>query len=308
MGCSWRAKSDAELRRLRLYTAMAQLAFLRRRDGRRLAYLDTPSADGLPLLFLHGLPSCRLMRPDEALSSEMGVRLISFDRPGFGQSDPKPGRSLTDTADDIMALIDHLGLDKVYLAAPSGGGPPALAFAHRAPDRVRALALIGAAAPVDEPGALAGITFERRVGYWLARHTPRLLRWMISRRVKPGQEMEAFFASYTKHNPPVDQAILARPEIRTMFLASYAESVRQGIDAFVWELQVAARPWGFSLSEIRVPVVVWHGGKDNSIPPVMGKRIAAAIPGAKLHLLPDESHLFFLSRWREVLGDLLLRG
>jgi pimeloyl-ACP methyl ester carboxylesterase len=242
------------------------------------------------------------MRPDEALTTEMGARLISFDRPGFGQSDAKPGRSLTDTADDIVALIDHLGLHKVYLAAASGGGPPALAFSHRAPDRIHAVALIGAA------GAMAGITLERRVGFWLARHAPGVLRWAISRRVQLGGDMEAFFARYTKHNPPVDQAILARPEIRHMFLASYAESLRQGIEAFTWELQLAARPWGFSLSEIRVPVAVWHGGQDNSVPPVMGKRIAAAIPGAQLHLLPDESHLFFLSRWREILGDLLARG
>jgi pimeloyl-ACP methyl ester carboxylesterase len=93
-----------------------------------------------------------------------------------------------------------------------------------------------------------------------------------------------------------------------MFLASYTESLREGVDAFVWELQLAARPWGFPLSAIRVPVAVWHGGQDNSVPPVMGKRIAAAIPGARLHLLPDESHLFFLSRWREILDDLLSLG
>jgi pimeloyl-ACP methyl ester carboxylesterase len=248
------------------------------------------------------------MRPDLATTTSLGARLITFDRPGFGQSDARPGRSLTDTADDMMALLDHLSLDKVYVAAASGGGPSALAFAHHAPARMRALALIGAAAPIDAPGALAGITFERRVGFWLARHAPGLLRWVMSRRLRSGQGVEAFFTSYTKHNPPVDQALLARPEIREMFLASYAESARQGVDAFAWEVQLAARPWGFSLADIRVPVAVWHGGKDNSIPPEMGKRIAAAIPGAQLHLLPEESHLFFLSRWREILGDLLALG
>jgi pimeloyl-ACP methyl ester carboxylesterase len=248
------------------------------------------------------------MRPDVALTIKLGARLITFDRPGFGQSDARPGRSLLDTADDIVALIDKLGIDKIHVAAPSGGGPPALAFAYRAPDRIRAVALIGAAGPVDAPGALAGITFERRVGFWLAQHLPGVFRWVLSRRGRPGQDangMEAFFASYTRHNPSVDQEILGQPEIRSMFLASYAESLRQGVDAFAWEIRLAARPWGFSLSDIRVPVAVWHGGKDNSVPPVMGKRIAAAIPGAQLHLLPDESHLFFLSRWREILGDLL---
>jgi len=248
------------------------------------------------------------MRPDEALTAELGVRLISFDRPGFGRSDRRPDRSLTDTADDIVALIDHLGFEKVYLAAPSGGGPPALALAHRAPDRIRAVALIGAVAPTDASGALVGITFERRVGFWAARHAPGLLRWAISWRVRPGQDMGRFFASYTRHNPPVDQAILARPEIRDMLLASYAESLCQGIDAFAWELQLAARPWGFSLPDIRVPVAVWHGAKDNSIPLVMGKRNAAAIPGAQLHVLPDEGHFLFLSHWREILDDLLSLG
>jgi len=85
---------------------------------------------------------------------------------------------------------------------------------------------------MEAPGALAGITFERRMGFWLARHAPRLLRWVLSRRLRSRQGVEAFFASYTKHNPPVDQAILARPEIREMFLASYAESLVQGVDAF----------------------------------------------------------------------------
>jgi pimeloyl-ACP methyl ester carboxylesterase len=120
--------------------------------------------------------------------------------------------------------------------------------------------------------------------------------------------MQAFFARYTHHNPPVDQAILARPEIRAMFLASYTESLRNGVEAFAWELQLTARCWGFSLADIRVPVGVWHGGMDNSIPPAMGKRIANTIPGAVLHLLPEESHLFFLSRWREILADLLALG
>lgn len=284
---------------------MTPPSLLRLGDGRRLAYLDAPLTAGVPVLFLHGLPSCRLMRPDDGLSTAMGARVISFDRPGLGQSDAKPGRSLLDIADDMLALLDHLGLDKVHVAAPSGGGPSALALAYRAPERIRAVALIGAAGPLDGRGALAGIALERRVGFWLARHAPRIFRWTLARRV--GSDVGAFFARYTKHNPAVDQAILARPEIREMFLASYAESLRPGIDAFAWEIQLAARPWGFSLSDIRVPVSVWHGGLDNSVPPVMGKRIAAAIPGAELHLLPDESHLFFLSRWREILGDLLAR-
>lgn len=254
------------------------------------------------MLFLHGLPSCRLLRPEGPST----VRLITFDRPGFGRSDPKPRRSLLETADDALALLDHLRLDQVHVAAPSGGGPSALALAHRAPDRVRAVALMGAVGPIDGPGALAGITVERRIGFWLARRAPALLRFEMARRLRDGPEQ--FFARYTRHNPPVDQALLARPEIRAMFLASYTEGLRQGVDAFAWEVQLAARPWGFDVAELRVPVRVWHGEEDDSIPPLMGRRLAATIPGAVLHLLPHESHLFFLSRWREIVDDLLSSG
>ncbi len=98
-------------------------------DGRRLAYLDAQAPATTTVLFLHGLPSCRLMRPDAGETASLGARLLTFDRPGFGQSDPNPRRSLSDTADDIVALLDHLGIDRVYVAAPSGGGPPALASA-----------------------------------------------------------------------------------------------------------------------------------------------------------------------------------
>jgi len=285
---------------------VTDVSIIRLPDGRRLAYQDGAVAAGPPVVFFHGLPGCRLLHPDALRIGPPSIRLITVDRPGFGQSDPRPGRSLDDTADDIVALLDHLGIANVHVAGASGGGPPALAFAHRAPDRVRAVAV--AAGPIDAPGGLAGITLERRVGFWLARHWPGALRWMISRRARPGQDMNAFLNSYTKHNPPVDQAILAQPEIKAMFLASYAESLRQGVDAFAWEVQLAARPWGFPLSAIRVPVAVWHGGRDNSIPPIMGQRIAAAIPGAQLHLLPDESHLFFLSRWGDIVSDLLSLG
>ncbi len=90
-----------------------------------------------------------------------------------------------------------------------------------------------------------------------------------------------------------------------MFVASYRESTCQGLDAFAWEVQLAAQPWGFRLGELRVPVTIWHGTQDNSIPPDMGRAMARAIPGARLCLLEGEGHLFFLSRWHEILLDVL---
>jgi pimeloyl-ACP methyl ester carboxylesterase len=282
--------------------------FLRLRDGRALAFAEHGDPDGAPVVFFHGLPSCRLMRPDAGTSRVLGVRVVTVDRPGFGRSDPKPGRSLLDWADDVVELADALGMPRFAVVGPSGGGPFVAACACRLAARVTRAAILGGSGPLDAPGALAGITFERRVGYWLARHAPALLRFALRWRGDPRRDPERFFARYTRRNPAADQALLARPEVRAMFLASYAEGTRQGLDAFAWEVQLVARPWGFRLEDLRVPVAIWHGADDNLTPVGMAQALARAIPGSLLRILPGEGHLFFLSRWREIVTDLIAPG
>jgi pimeloyl-ACP methyl ester carboxylesterase len=257
------------------------------------------------VLFFHGLPSCRLMHPDAEASRALGVRVVVADRPGFGRSDPKPGRSLLDWADDVAELADALELPRFAAAGPSGGGPFVAACACRLSSRVARAAILGGSGPIDAPGALAGMTLERRVGYGLARHAPALLRLALRWRGDPRRDPERFFDGYTRHNPPGDQALLARPQVRAMFLASYAEAVHQGLGAFAWELQLVARPWGFRLEDLKVPIAIWQGADDNLTPVGMARALARAIPNATLHILPGEGHLFLLSRWQEIVTDLL---
>jgi pimeloyl-ACP methyl ester carboxylesterase len=280
-------------------------AQVRLRDGRSLAFAEYGDPNGAPVLFFHGLPSSRLMHPDAETSRALGVRVLVADRPGFGRSDPRPGRSLLDWADDVSDLADALGLRRFAVVGPSAGGPFVAACACKLAARVTSAAILGGSGPTDAPGALAGITLERRVGYGLARHAPALLRLALRWRGDPRRDPERFFASYTRHNPPADQALLARPEVRAMFLASYAEATRQGLGAFAWELQLIARPWGFRLEDLRVPTTIWHGADDPLTPVGMARALARAIPGAALHVLPGEGHLFFLSHWREIVAELL---
>ncbi len=173
-------------------------------DGRALAlaYAQCGDAQGRPVFFFHGLPSSRLMHPDAAVCRSLGIRLVTVDRPGFGHSDPKPGRSLLDWADDVKALADQLGIDQFAVVGPSGGGPFVAACAYRLPTRIKRAAIVGGSGPIDEPGALKGAAFDRRVGYWLARHSPMLLRVALRWRGSPNRDAEKFFASFTRHNPP----------------------------------------------------------------------------------------------------------
>ena len=278
------------------------------RDGRVLVYAEHGDPLGIPIFFFHGLPSCRLMHPDPEVSRSLGVRLLTADRPGFGRSDPKPGRTLLDWADDVSDLADSLGIRRFAVAGPSGGGPFVAACAYRLASRVTRAAILGGSGPVDAPGALAGMAPERRIGYWVARHAPALLPLAVRWRGDPRRDPEKFFASYTRHNPPSDQELLARPEVRHMFLASYGEATRQGIGAFAHELRLVSRSWGFRLGDIRVPVTLWHGGADNSTPVGMAMAMAEAIPHASLRILPGEGHLIFLTHWKEIVEDLLAAG
>ncbi len=269
-------------------------------DQRSLAYSDSGDPSGSPILYLHGLPSCRLAHPDDGLSRELGVRVLTPDRPGFGRSDPDPGRSLLDWADDVAEFADVLCLDRFAVVGVSGGGPFALACAHALGSRVSAVAVLGGSGPTTTPGAMEGMALERRAGYWLARNTPNLFERIVGFRGDPRKDPEGFYRNYTRHNPPSDQAILSRAEVKEQYLASYAEATRQGLDAFVWEVQLVSRDWGFELEEIEVPVWIWHGEQDNSTPVGMAREMAGQIPGAELRIVQGVGHMLVATRWEAV--------
>jgi pimeloyl-ACP methyl ester carboxylesterase len=277
-------------------------------DHRSLAYSDTGDPSGSPILYMHGLPSCRLSHPDEELSRALGVRVITPDRPGFGRSDPRPGRSLLDWADDAAELADALSLDRFAVVGVSGGGPPALACAHALGGRVTAAAVLGGSGPITAPGAMEGMAIERRAGYWLARNTPGLFRQVVGWRGDPRRDPEAFHHSFTRHNPASDQAILSRPGVKQRTMASYAEATRQGLDAFVWEVQLVARDWGFELSDIEVPTWIWHGAEDNSTPVGMARAMARSIPGAELRIVEGIGHMLAAAHWDDVARALMGTG
>ncbi len=276
-------------------------------SGRQIAYESYGAIEGAPVLFFQGTPSSRLMHPPDAITSEQNVRLVVIDRPGFGGSDPAPGRTLLSWAEDVAHVMDHLQLAKFRVAGVSGGAPYALATAWRWPDRVAAACVCGGSGPLDLPGALRGAAVSRQAGYWVARRWPWLLRRAIRRQTQ--QSIEEFARRYTAHNPAADQALIAQPDFRAMYLANLKEGLRQGWRAFADEVMLVARPWGFDLAEIRVPVHLWHGDRDTSTPLAMSEGMAARIPRSALTILAGHGHLFaFGPLWRPILTDLMTTG
>ena len=103
-----------------------------------------------------------------------------------------------------------------------------------------------------------------------------------------------------------DQTILSRPEIKSMLIPNWLEGTRQGVRGFAWEGVIFAHPWGFPLEEIRIPVSIWHGDADSSIPLSMAEQIANAIPNCKLRIIPKEGHFLLFKYWEEILSNILL--
>jgi pimeloyl-ACP methyl ester carboxylesterase len=274
-------------------------------DGRDIGYDEIGDPEGTPLLFFHGFGSSRVVRhPDDSIAMALSIRLIAVDRPGIGLSTGMPGRRLLDWPRDVRELADGLHLDRFGIVGWSGGGPYALACAWSMPERVSAVGLISTAAP------LAGVrdpdyTYRtHRIASRAADYAPWIIRiamwrWARGQRNDPERHLDEAIESMVE----ADRAVLEDPKLRAVMIANAIELYRQGGRGLYDEALVMARPWGFPLEGIGVPVCLWHGEADNTVPVGMGRHVARSIPGCRATFYPGEAHHLVYDRWREILSE-----
>lgn len=279
---------------------------IRLTDGRRLGYAEYGDPSGRPVLFFHGLGTTRLVcPPDETAARELGVRLIAVDRPGIGISDSLPGRSLLDWPLDVAQLVDRLAIDRFAVVGWSGGGPYAAACGYRMQQRVSAVGMVSAPAPlVGAPGADYLRRFDRNAARAAGR-APWMIRlalwhWGRPQRRDPVRYFEESLAAMGA----ADQQVLAEPVLRGRMIANSAELYRQGGRGMYDEALVLARRWGFDLADLSVPVYIWHGVGDDVIPLSMARYLARSIPGARVKLYADDGHHLLYRHWPEILAAL----
>ena len=149
-------------------------------DGRHLAYAIWGDPEGQPAVLCHGAPASRMFTPDPALTAKIGLRLITIDRPGYGRSTAKTGRTILDWVGDLSELVGLLDLHSFSMVAHSAGGPYALACATQLP-QIRRISLVSSVAPLDHDPELAfsDEPSERELVY-LARHDPDRAQAMIA--------------------------------------------------------------------------------------------------------------------------------
>jgi pimeloyl-ACP methyl ester carboxylesterase len=273
------------------------------RDGRALAYAEWGSSRGTPIFLFHGSPGSRLFRPKEAATTSSGARLVTADRPGYGRSDPHPGRTMLDWADDVAELADALDIHRFTAVGASSGGPYALACAVKLPAHVPRVGLVSTAVPLDEvPAAWEELDEKERELVELARHDPPQAVKAVAEGAGWLLERPEMFLEFPRPDP--DQKMLEDPEARAMYLEQIVEAVRPGLDGYGWDEVMERNPWGFGLADVKAEVYLWHGDQDPYIPRSHVKGMGSQIENCQTTFYPDEAHGLIVTRWREILASL----
>ncbi len=275
---------------------------LRLRDGRILGFAVYGDPNGKPGFYLHGFPGTRLeARIGDAAATRLGIRIIAPDRPGFGLSDFKPGRTIADWTDDLVEAADALGIGRFPVIGLSGGGPYAAACALKIPHRLTSVAIVSSMGPVHIPGATNGMGRQSQVFFALARRLPWITHpamWWLGRQAR--RDVGRLLDRMSAGLPAADRAVLDRPEVRAGLQDDIAEAFRRGSRGAAWELSLLTRPWGFRPEEIQMEVHLWHGEADVSVSPSMGRYLAGAIPNCRARFYPGEGHLLAVDRMEEI--------
>lgn len=306
-------------------------------DGRHLAYLE----QGVPedgarfsIIGAHSFLSSRLAGIPgikALLLQEFGIRLITYDLPGFGESDPHPGRNLESSALDMLQLSYIVGVtDQFWVLGYSGGSMHAWAALRYIPDRVAGAVMV---APMVNPYAAimtkkessriwGSWTSRRKFTYFLARRFPRFLAYFYKRSFLSGDhgQIDEWLSLSLGER---DKVLVEQPKFEEFWQRDVEESVRQrNIKPFVEEAVLLVSNWGFKLSDLRVqkkpqgkgiilwlkslyrqvpeevtgflgPIHIWQGMEDKVVPHWIADFVQRVLPGAMVHKLLYDGHFTY---------------
>jgi len=264
-------------------------------DGRTLAVREGGAPAGVPTLVFNGTPGSSLFyEPHFRDAEEKGIRLFSYDRPGYGNSSRDKGRNVAACASDAAAACDALGVERFCVWGISGGGPHALATAALLPDRVVAAAALAPVAPLDADG----LDFFEGMGEQNIEDTRAALESDEAHLAVLEREREEFLAISPEELVDVLETLLGPADrevltgrIATYLLESMRDAVEGSLDGWFDDGVALTQPWGFDLASIRVPVLHWQGEQDKFVPFGHGVWLSQHIPGVESRLSPEDGHL-----------------
>lgn len=266
-----------------------------------MAWSEWGPVDGVPVLFSPGAATSGSLGFATETVDRLGVRLIAVDRPGLGRSDPAPGRTLLDTAEDLRALVAGLALDRPAIIGFSQGAPLALACA--AVDAVWAVAVVSGTDELAGPVLRGMLPPEIRQLVELAEADPPAAEAMFRQMMSPA----SLKAMIRDLSPEVDRAIYLAPAFAAAFASAVDEGFVQGPDGYARDALLAMTRWPFDPAQIRRPVRLWYGSLDPS--PFhsldLGASLARQIPGAARTVIDGAGGSILWTHGAEILAALL---
>lgn len=263
-------------------------------DGRTLHYYDTApdsGPDDLVVFWHHGTPN--IGAPPKPLfesADRLGIRWVSFDRPGYGGSTPLPGRSIASAAEWVAEIADTLAIERFALMGYSGGGPHALACAALLPERVVGVVTMAGLAPFGAVGLdwYAGMAESGAASLQAAEKG----RSAKEAHEIPGAENDPGFT-------PKDLAALAGEWSWLLEVAGPA--VASGPGGLIDDDLAYVGRWGAEPAHIIAPVLLVHGGRDRVVPSSHSEWLAQHCPSAELQLYPKDGHISVLTHGESAL-------
>jgi pimeloyl-ACP methyl ester carboxylesterase len=255
---------------------------------RKLSVESLGDPEGKPVFLFHGTPGGRYgPRPRGIVLYRLGIRLITYDRPGYPGSDRVPGRKVANAADDVEAIADYLGIDKFSVVGRSGGAPHALACAALLKKRVICAAALSSLAPYDAPGLdwEHGMARSNVQAYRDAENDlGALIATLNAQAGRVRDNSEGLLKILWPELVGNDKQVIGDIALRQIIAGIHAEALRDTADGWVDDVLALGSSWEFKLSEISVPVKLWAGGDDIFSPVDHTRWLAKRIPGAEAEL------------------------
>jgi len=249
---------------------------------------------GMPIFLLHGTPGSRRgPRPRTGVLYRLGVRLISYDRPGYGGSGRHAGRTVADAAWDVRAIADALRIDTFGVVGRSGGGPHALACAALLGERVHSAAILVSLAPSDAEALdwYDGMAKSNVEDFEKADNdTADVEATLTGLADQVRDDPDSLFGHLVSGLAATDLRVVEDVAIRRQLTETYAEALRDGPAGWIDDVLALRRPWGFNLSAIKAPVLLWHGAQDSFSPVAHAYWLARQVPTAVVKVQRDAAH------------------
>ncbi|WP_310961985.1 alpha/beta fold hydrolase [Nocardioides terrisoli] len=277
-------------------------------DGRVLDVRVSGPEDGIPFVWHHGTPGCNYQPPDKTrVLVEHGLRYVSYSRAGAAGSSRNPGRTVASIAEDVAAIADHLGADKILTGGGSGGGPHALATGAGLPDRVLAVLAVCCVKPyAGQDDFLEGMGADNVEEFTLAlQGEDALMPFLLSHRegIIAG-DADSVLRTLDTLLPEVDRAVLTG-EVGEDLIRNLQGGVEE-VYGWLDDDLAFTRHWGFELDDLAVPTYLWQGTEDLMVPFHHGQWLAEHLPGVVPHLEQGEGHLsIVVAKFPEMIEELV---